>query len=357
MAGTMIDRRHFLKAAGLVYLAGLTQARAETLIRTDAVYASAFRAANGSFGAALLSEEGETISTVDLPGRAHGLASSAQNVVAFARRPDTFAFVFDRENRTMPIIINSPPNRHFYGHGHFSPDGRILYASENDFDANRGMIGLYDATDGFRRMGEFSSYGIGTHDMSVSDDGRHLIIANGGIETHPDFGRTKLNLDHMQPSLVLVDAKTGALIEQHDLPAELRQLSTRHIDVDDKGRIWFACQYQGPRNDLPPLVGHFALGDGLHWLTLPEEVTQGLANYVGAIAVNRNDGLVGVSSPIRGMSVSIDAATGKVVAHTPLKDAAGIAPALHGFAVSSYDGQFAAHRADVNWDQHIIRLS
>lgn len=357
MKGAMIDRRHFLKAAGLVYLAGLTDVHAETLMRADAVYASAFRAANGSFGAALLSEEGDTISTVELPGRAHGLASSADKVVAFARRPGTFAFVFDRQNRTQPIVINAPPDRHFYGHGHFSPDGRILYASENDFDANRGTIGLYDATADFSRVGEFSAYGIGTHDMGVSDDGRYLIIANGGIETHPDFGRTKLNLDHMQPSLVLVDAKTGAMIEKHELPAELRQLSTRHIDVDAKGRIWFACQYQGPRNDLPPLVGHFAAGDDLHWLELPADVTQGLANYVGAIAVNRADGLVGVSSPIRGMSVTIDAATGKVIAQTPLKDTAGIAPALHGFAISSYDGQFQNRHTNVNWDQHIIRLS
>ena len=48
---------------------------------------------------------------------------------------------------------------------------------------------------GFRRIGEFDNHGIGTHDISVSDDGRMLVIANGGIETHPDFGRTKLNLD------------------------------------------------------------------------------------------------------------------------------------------------------------------
>ncbi|TWD55685.1 hypothetical protein FB480_102504 [Agrobacterium vitis] len=357
MKGALMDRRHFLKAAGMAYLAGLTGARAETLVRTDAVFASGYRAADGSFGAALVSEEGVVVSQITLPGRAHGLASSTDKVVAFARRPGTFAFVFDRHMRDKPVVINSPPDRHFYGHGHFSPDGRILYASENDFEANRGVIGLYDATDGFRRMAEFSSYGIGPHDMGVSDDGRLLIIANGGIETHPDFGRTKLNLDHMQPSLVLVEAKTGALIEKHEMPAELRQLSTRHIAVDAKGRIWFACQYQGPRNDLPPLVGHFAPGDGLHWLNLPDEITDGLANYVGAIAVNRRDGLVGISSPIRGLSVSLDAETGKVIARMPLKDAAGIAPAVHGFATSSYDGQFVTPHSNINWDQHIIRLS
>ncbi|HBF31963.1 DUF1513 domain-containing protein [Rhizobium sp.] len=355
--GALMDRRHFLKAAGVTYLTALSSARAETLIRTDAVYASAFRAADGSFGAALLSEEGVVVSEVALPGRAHGLASSADKVVAFARRPGTFAFVFDRQNRANPIIINSPADRHFYGHGHFSPDGRILYASENDFDGNRGMIGLYDATDGFRRIGEFSAYGLGTHDMGVSDDGRLLIIANGGIETHPDFGRTKLNVDHMEPSLVLADAKTGDLIEKHPLPAELRQLSTRHIDVDGAGRIWFACQYQGPRDDLPPLVGHFALGDDLHWVKLPDDVTLGMANYVGAIAVNRRDGLVGIASPVGGMTVSFEAATGKVVAKTPLKEAAGIAPALHGFATSTYDGRFQQRHSEVNWDQHIIRIA
>ncbi len=355
--GALMDRRHFLKAAGIGYLAALTPVRAETLIRTDAVYASALRAADGSFRAALVSEEGQIISDVTLPGRAHGLASSAQHVVAFARRPGTFAFVFDRQNRIAPIIINAPADRHFYGHGHFSPDGRILYASENDFDGNRGMIGLYDATDGFRRLGEFSAHGIGTHDMRISDDGRLLIIANGGIETHPDFGRTKLNLDHMEPSLVLADAQTGSLMEKHVLPAHLRQVSTRHIDVDGSGRIWFACQYQGPRDDLPPLIGHFALGDPLHWLNLPADVTRGLANYVGAIAIHRRDGLVGVGSPVGGMTVSIDMASGKVVAQTPLKDAAGIAAARHGFAASSYDGQFLSHHSPVNWDQHIIRLS
>ncbi|WP_027486584.1 DUF1513 domain-containing protein [Allorhizobium undicola] len=357
-ASALIDRRHFLKAAGAVFLAGLAPGAAEALMRSDAVYASAFRDGNGAFGLAILSEAGDILATAELPGRAHGLASSPATgkVVAFARRPGMYALVMDVDGNAPPLVISAPEGRHYYGHGHFSPDGRILYASENDFDGNRGMIGLYDARDGFRRIGEFEAHGLGTHDMTVSDDGRLLIIANGGIETHPDFGRTKLNLDNMQPSLVLADAATGALIEKHDMPEALRQLSTRHVDVDARGRVWFACQYEGPRTDLPPLVGHFARGEDLRFIDLPRQVTQALGNYVGAIAVNRGEGLVGITSPNKGMAVTIDGKSGRVVNERAVADAAGIAASTASFAVSSYRGDFGDKKQAVNWDQHIIRL-
>ncbi|WP_112944842.1 MULTISPECIES: DUF1513 domain-containing protein [unclassified Rhizobium] len=354
-----IDRRSFVKAAGLTFLAALQPRALMALERADAVYASGMRQANGSFAIATVSERGEIIDQVALPARSHGMAFSAATgkTVAFARRPGTYAMIFDPHGKAKPIVITAAANRHFYGHGAFSPDGRILYASENDFDGNRGMIGLYDATHRFERIGEFETYGVGPHDMTVSDDGRMLIIANGGIETHPDFGRTKLNLGNMQPSLTLVDATTGALIEKHTLPAEWAQVSTRHVDVDDSGRIWFACQYEGRRNDLPPLVGSFAKGEDLRFVDLPEETTRRLANYVGAIAVNRKDGLVGVTSPKGGASVTIDAISGRVLREEIVPEAAGIAPAKSGFAVSSYDGDFLGQRSDVAWDQHIVRIA
>lgn len=348
-----------MKAAGAAFLAPLSPRALFALQRSDAVYAAGFRDPDGRFGVALIAEDGTFIDRVDLPGRIHGLCHCPATgmTVAFARRPGTFAVAFDSRNHSEPVVIVAPEGRHFFGHGHFSPDGRLLYASQNDFDANRGMIGVHDAFDGFRRIGEFEAYGIGTHDMTVSDDGRLLIIANGGIETHPDFGRTKLNLDHMEPSLVIADAKTGALIEKHALPGELSRLSTRHLDVGQDGRIWFACQYEGPRNDTPPLIGYFARGEALSFAALPDEVTTGLANYVGAIAVNRSSGTIGITSPKGGLAVTLDGRSGAVVSTARVADAAGIAPAPSGFAVSSYDGHFKGTRSPVAWDQHIVRIS
>jgi hypothetical protein len=354
----LIDRRSFVRAAGIGFLAFLRPGALMALERADAVYASGIRAADGSFAVATVTERGEIVDCVALPARAHGMAFSKATgrTVAFARRPGTYAMIFDPSGRDEPIVIAAAEGRHFYGHGAFSPDGRLLYASENDFDNNRGMIGLYDARNHFSRIGEYETYGTGPHDMTVSDDGRLLIVANGGIETHPDFGRTKLNLDHMEPSLTLIDAATGALIEKHGLPPEYAQVSTRHVDIDASGRIWFACQYEGPRNTLPPLVGHFGRGMDLSFVTLPDDTTRALGNYVGAIAVNRREGLVGVTSPVNGTAVTLDARTGAVLKVKSVANAAGIAASAKGFAVSSYDGVFEGTQSDVAWDQHIVGI-
>jgi len=353
----LIDRRAFLRSAGLAFLAGLTPRAAFALERVDAVYASGLKRSDGSFAIGLVSEAGSLIDEIGLPGRIHGLCHSAENglSVAFARRPGTFAVIFDARKSVEPRIIAAAEGRHFFGHGAFSPDGRLFYASENDFDANAGVIGIYDCISGFERVGEVPAHGIGTHDITVTADGL-LVIANGGIETHPDFGRTKLNLDHMEPSLVLADTKTGALIEKHTLPPELRQLSTRHLDVAADGRIWFACQYEGPRTDRPPLVGHFAKGIPISYVQLPDETTDRLGNYVGAIAVNRAEGLVGIASPKNGLWAVLDGKDGRLLSETVLPDAAGIAPSPTSFAVSSYRGDFLGHTSKVAWDQHVIRL-
>ncbi len=355
----LIDRRTFIKAAGLPFLASLAPRSLHALERTDAVFASGFRARDGSYGVATVSEEGEIIHRLALPKRAHGMTTSSVTgmTVAFARRPGTFFMAFHPHNRRHPIVMHTPENRHFYGHGQFSLDGSILYASENDFDGNRGVIGLYDARNGFRRIGEYDAHGIGTHDMTVSEDGQLIVIANGGIETHPDFGRTKLNIDAMEPSLVLLDATTGSLLQKHGLPEKLRQLSTRHVDLGRDGRIWFACQYEGPRNDLPPLVGSFSRGEDLRFIDLAQETTMRLANYVGAIAVNRRDGVVGLTSPNGNALVTLDENSGRVLSEVTLHEAAGVAPARKGIVASSYDGHFGTETSDVSWDQHIVRLN
>lgn len=357
----LFDRRAFLKASGLAFAATLDPKALSAIERADALYASAYRDQKGRFGIATLSESGEIIDRALLPDRAHGLAYSpaADCIAAFARRPGTYLLVLDRKRLAEPVLIHAPEGRHFYGHGCFSPDGRTLYACENHFDAGRGVIGLYDATDNFRRRGEFFSHGIGPHDLSISDDGTMLIVANGGIETHPDFGRTKLNLDRMLPSLALISAEDGSLIERHTLPASLSKLSTRHVDVDGEGRIWFAGQYEGPRNDLPPLAGSFRRGEDIRFLALPEETTRALSLYVGAIAVNRREGLIGLVSPKGGTAVTLRAQDGRVLATTPLAEAAGIAPSPgpSGFALSSYEGRFNRKNADLSWDQHIAALS
>lgn len=358
MRSSLVSRRSFVRSAGSLFLAALAPEQLFALERADAVFAAAFMDPGGRFGLATVTDAGTIVDRSPLPGRAHGLAFDPVNnrIAAFARRPGTFAVIFDRKRAAAPVVITSVEGRHFYGHGAFSRDGRLLYASENDFDNARGVIGIYDGTNGFARIGEFPTYGIGPHDLSVSLDGKVLIAANGGIETHPDFGRTKLNLDRMEPSLALIDAASGALIEKHDLPAELRQLSTRHIDLSQEGDIWFACQYQGARDDLPPLIGRFRRGDALKFVDLPEKTAQNLANYIGAIAVDRAEGLVAATSPRGGTYVLLDAKSGALVREVRLDGASGVAAGPHGFGISTEGGVFDGRQSAVNWDQHVVRV-
>src|SRR5690606_29496436 len=129
----LIDRRSFMRAGGIGFAAALSPRALMALAPADAVLAAGCRAADGTLGIATVSERGEIVDRTALPARAHGMAFSAAagRLVAFARRPGTFAMVTDPSGNAAPIMVSAPDGRHFYGHGTFSPDGRLLYASEN----------------------------------------------------------------------------------------------------------------------------------------------------------------------------------------------------------------------------------
>ncbi len=244
----------------------------------------------------------------------------------------------------------------------FSPDGALLYATENDFDNAAGMVGIYDASDGFRRVGEFPTHGVGPHELLLLGDGRTLAIANGGIETHPDFGRAKLNLPTMKPSFVLVDRLSGDLIEKHELPPSLHQLSIRHMDADATGTVWFGCQYEGPATERPGLVGKAVRGRELQLLDMPQDVLAGFRNYIGSVAANRDAGTIAVSSPQGNSLAVLDAASGDIVSATSLTEVCGLAPDRAGFiattgagAIVEPDGSTSIDAEHV-WDNHMLRI-
>ncbi|MEX2276282.1 MAG: DUF1513 domain-containing protein [Cucumibacter sp.] len=356
----MWDRRTFMRAAGAGFAAGLLPAGAEALERAEAIIASACLKPDGKFGVVLMSETGRIISALDLPDRGHDVTQclATGRLVAFARQPGTFAVVLSRQGEGLATIA-SAPGRHFYGHGVFSPDGRLLYATENDFDNAAGIVGVYDATDGFHRVGEFASGGVGPHDLLLSADGRYLCVANGGIQTHPDFGRTKLNLSSMQPNLAWIDRDNGTVIAVQGLPDVLHQLSLRHLAAGRDERIWVGAQYEGPQDQIVPLVGAASPEDGFAFAHLPDPVTVQLANYVASIAALPGGGEIAVTSPIGNIAVILDE-TGRLLSVKALKNVSGVAGTRAGFALSTGDGVFRANQQaaavmpGVEFDNHLF---
>ena len=364
MRAPLIDRRDFIAGAGAAFLAGLAPRAAQAAASADAFFATAFMDRGGAYGLALLTERGEILHRAALPERGHDACvdPATGRVVVFARQPGTFAAVIDRDMRKPPLTIASVPGRHFFGHGAFSPDGALLYATENDYDAAAGMVGIYDARDGFARIGEFPTHGVGPHEILLLADGRTLAVANGGIETHPDFGRAKLNIATMKPSLVFLDRAGGGLLGRHELPPELHQLSIRHMDEDATGTVWFGCQYEGAASDEPPLVGKARPGGELELVGLPEAVLRGFRNYVGSVAVNRSAGAVAFSSPQGNCLAVLDAATGNLRSVASLREVCGIAPEGGGFLATTGAGEVILpdgatdEVAGLVFDNHILRL-
>lgn len=352
-----LSRRFVLRGFGAALAAIGLPAAAAAESAGNPLFATAFMD-GGRFGMAILDRDGVLLRQIALPGRGHDVAADAggRHLVAFARRPGVFAVAIDRRRDGEPVVFHCPPNRHFYGHGLFIDKGRLLVATENDYGNGQGVLGLYDATDGFRRIGEWSSHGTGPHDLALSPDGSSLIVANGGMETHPDFGRQILNLAFMEPSLVFLDAADGSLRERHTLPPQWSRLSTRHLDVMPDGRVFVGCQWQGEANECPPLLLSFALGEDRREHDLGA-LADRLNGYVGSVSANRRSGLIAITSPRGDIAIFMEAASGRVVGSQAGIDLCGAAPLANGFVTSTGTGNFAGRaRAPLAFDNHILAL-
>jgi hypothetical protein len=309
---------------------------------------------------------------VALPDRGHSFAidSARARAVVFGRQPGFYALAFGLPDCAPLGTLALPADRHFFGHGVFAADGSLLFATENDFEGGRGVLGVYDARPAGRwqRVGEFDSGGAGPHEVVLLRDGATLCVANGGLLTHPDFGKTPLNLATMQPSLSYVDAASGRLLESVTLPPALFQLSIRHLAVDAAGTVWFACQHQGPATEQPLLLGRHRRGTAPQLVATPPAVLRGLRNYLGSIATDATGRVVAATSPVGGSVALWDTNDGKFLGSTDRPDGCGIAALGEGgFLVSDGFGGIHALGPDgrelvvleasagMAWDNHMRR--
>lgn len=162
---TPIGRRRFLGAlvtTGAVPMLGAHASEARCFVgcRVDR---------EGRFLASGFDESGRIHFDVRLPGRGHGFAVQpwTGHVVVFARCPGSWALILDRETGAVLGRLAATEGRHFYGHGVFSPDGAFLYTSENRFEDGNGLIGVWDTVRNWRRVHEWSSHGVGPHEIRV----------------------------------------------------------------------------------------------------------------------------------------------------------------------------------------------
>ena len=281
---------------------------------------------------------------------------------AFARRPGTFALVIDCASGRQSARLDAPPGRHFYGHGTYSSDGSLLFTTENDYEAGRGCIGVWDVLRDYKRTDEWSSGGIGPHDIRRLPHSDLLVVANGGIDTHPDSGRTKLNIPTMRPNLAYVE--NGGLTEIAELPPDQHRNSIRHLAVSTAGDVAFGMQWQGEGTPVS-LVGTHRPGAKLSLTSAPEDRLRELNGYVGSIAYSEDGRTIAVTSPRGGRAHLYRTHDMQLSQSVSYDDVSGVAQTSNGLLLTSGEGSMALLQnrqfrkrvpAELMWDNHLVAL-
>ncbi len=374
MMETKLQRRQFFCLAALTVFGG-TLAANELLERAVPKSAKLYSAMDNALGEHFISQldlSTQELQQLKTPMRGHtALALDQHTALLFGRRSASTSV---RVNFKTGLLesFKSRANRHFNGHACLSTDRTLLFTSETDYANKRGIIGIRELAT-LKQVAEYESYGLDPHDLQLMPDGKTLVVANGGIETHPDFERRKLNLDSMQPSLVYLELSTGKKLAEYRLPDHL--LSIRHLQVSAKGEVAVALQYEGNLYKQQPssLVAWQQVGGELNLLKIaPQEVAQ-LRGYLADIVYDPKQQLLVSASP-RGHCVSIwSTATHSFVQALPLAEASSISlgSEVDSFLVSTSQGSLyqlqtttnqarlteLKHLPELAWDNHLMLLA
>ncbi len=363
-----INRRQFIQASTTIVLLGsnvmFAKSNSQNLLscRTNQ---------EGEHFFSVIDSDGRLALNTALPARGHGITldPSQRFAAVFARRPGNFVWIIDLLDKQVVEKIYADNARHFYGHGLFSKDGTRLLCSENAFETGEGVIGIYDVNNNFTRLGEIKSHGIDPHEFKLLSDGETLVIANGGIRTHPDLPRIKSNLDTMRPNLAYVSVDSGHLLHKHEPETEWHQLSIRHIDISADDQVAIAMQFEGKPFLQPSLVAIQKDDQEMQFLNAPTQVQSQLRNYCGSVCFS-SDGTHFVVTAPRGGVATYWSANGEYLGNHVQADACGISRVqgqLNDFYIS--DGAGSIVRAKLNtaaealysfkrskWDNHMLAV-
>ena len=321
----------------------------------------------GNFFVAAFDLSGKLINRIPLPTRGHdviAMPSKPGHALVFARRPGQFIFEVDFRQGSIIKRVNVESERRLYGHGVLIDNDRLLLTTENDFQQAKGLIVIRDTTN-YQVVGQYDSGGVGPHQLAVmpNTNGKQIVIANGGIQTHPEHGRKKLNLATMQPNLAYMSLPSGKIEDTFELAN--KHLSIRHLDVSSTGKVVAGLQYQGRLNDEVPLaISHHGEAE-LSVLNAEQSIWRSMKHYTSSVCINSDYNTVAITCPRANLVTYWQLNSGDFMASYKIKDGAGVTLLADNFIVSTGRGRIIAQqdpkqsysiRGDfepLQWDNHM----
>lgn len=360
----MINRRDFLKI-------GLAVTAASVLPgcigwQSKPWFVSCCTDKSGAHYAAAFDQAGNLINKLPIPARGHqviGVPNKPGHALVFARRPGNFLIEIDFASGSVVKQINSVQGQHFFGHGVVTADNKHLLTTENDYEKGRGLVVVRDL-DTLTQVDKFDSGGIGPHELRLMPDNNTIVIANGGILTHPAQPRKKLNLDSMEPNLAYMSLNDGKVLSAYQL--DNKHLSIRHLDVSKSGKVVVGLQYQGAKNDLNKLIVSHQGEDSLTNLNAPESIWRRMNQYTASVAIDSGADKVAVACPRGDMLTFWNLSSGDFINAHRLSDGAGVTKFGEQFVATNGKGQmFNANanskqiigkHSELKWDNHLSQI-
>ena len=316
-----------------------------------------------SYGAGMLNSSLQH--ATELVTRGHHIEIINDNEAwLFARRPSSYMLRVNWRTGQVLTRYIYDSTRTGFGHGIMSADG-LLLTTDQRLDDDAGLLTIRDGRTGEVKQ-EVLSGGIGPHELLMMPDGIHIAIANGGVLTRPDSGRTKLNLAHMQPNLTILNRYTGVITHQAQLNDA--RLSIRHLAHLPNRAIGIALQYEQVNgNTAMPVAAIWQPEASIKLLETPGESFNRAQGYAASAA---SDGLnyFVVSCP-KANAVMVWTVQGQWLWTLNVPSAYGLAamPQCNCLAVSSENGGIyyfdtqtwqekttLRQTFDVQWDNHLI---
>lgn len=212
---------------------------------------------------------------------AHGIAVDPRNPERLVMCEKIGPGAAEVNLATMSLVKNIPTveERFFYGHCAFSSDGTLLYATETYLDSKQGVIVIRDAGS-LEIIGEFPSFGDSPHECQIIDDGKVMVITNGGGA-----------LDGSVPNVAYIDIETQTLIRQESLTNRL--LNTGHFMIaEDTSLIVVSAPRSGMGTDKPGGVSIQPGGKKMKSISSPKKIVSRMQGEALSVMVHQDIALV-----------------------------------------------------------------
>ncbi len=268
------------------------------------------------------SDEGNTKVITDIGFLAHGVIKHpkhAPQVAVFEKKGPGGCEIDLKENR---LIRRIQPSKgcEFYGHGAYSADAKVLYATEYDKESYAGKMVLRDASD-LSVVGEFPTHGEWPHDCQFIDDGKVVAITNGGGSIEGGA----------EPCVTYVSVPDGKLIERITFDNPL--INAGHLLVSSKGDLAVAhAMREGYHGETA--LGALSLrpkSATFKTMVTPAGVTGAMHGETLSIVLHEPTGIVAATNPYGeggGLLTFWNMTEQKYVSHARLTQPRGVALSL-----------------------------